>query len=137
MVRDIQPSDRTFLDTKLDSRFLDSGELQVVVADSGAEEGYATFIEGSESHLPFLGEIKAETKKLFYQLIDLTAKRSIDSGNKRAEFVIKDPQLLAQVERDFDVVVEPVGRNVKTGKPGYWRIEVDLVDARRQLARFI
>ncbi len=138
-VRDATPADYDTLIAKgLDSRFLDSGELQVVVANN-ADAGYATFLARGDGILPMLGEIKTRTpnRRLFYRLIARAVDVLIAAGNERGDFDVKDPRLVALIERDFDVVVQWIGHNVKTGKAGYAHIEVDLLDARRQLARRI
>jgi hypothetical protein len=113
--------------------------LHLVVADTGPQDGAATYTIGD---LPRLGAVDAPDLKTTYELALAAARAALKAGAPSGDFEIHNHQLLRQLQRDFTVVATPISweprteSDIERGAPAvatHWRIEVDLQDAIRQL----
>ncbi len=142
-VRNARPSDRDKLIAQgLSPESVDGEQLQIVVASTGAQDGFATFLHGDKERgtLPvlYIVETRVINLRLFWQLIDHVAERMIEAGFSQAECVLHGGSVLEAGKRDTELTFEPVGTNVKTGKPAYFHTFVpDLAAFRRSIEKFV
>lgn len=112
---------------------------RIVLAQEGDTVKGAAIWQGEPGGVAQLGDVAltdANRRDVFYSLIRGVALAMIGEGFTRGTFTLRDPALLARIERDFRVATKVTGRepsNDGSGLPLTWEITVDLEDAINQL----
>ncbi|KKN62501.1 hypothetical protein LCGC14_0511170 [marine sediment metagenome] len=113
---------------------IDTPTNKILVLDDGA--GCVVWSEVSPfgSDLPGLGGWSLSDiarLDLRDKLLLAVCDAAMAAGHKRGHSIVTSQKVLDRMKAIFIIdKVTPVGRNVKTGKPGYWEIEFDLAENR-------
>ena len=114
---------------------IDTPANKLLVLEDGATFGVVTWAWPNPfgGDLPFLGGVDLSDKArrdLYDKLLLAVCDAALAAGHARGQSIVTSEAVLTLMQATFDVTVTPVGRNVRTGKPGHWEIEFDLAKNR-------
>lgn len=123
------------------SRAIDSPAHHVWVADAGPQAGLALWVAPApgeeEGHLGPVIVPRGAPARLMYELA-LACIRDAQARNVRHGYLtVKDPRLLALIQRDTQFHAQPCGWHPVTGKPIEWEIHSTVDNAIAELERVL
>jgi len=142
-VRPYEEADRAkVLALGLHKGVIDTPENRQLVVEDGDTFGVVTWAwPGTiDMDIPTLGGVSISEpgrRDLYDKLLLAVCDAALDGGHTRGQAYVMDEFVLTLMQADFEITVTPVGRNVKTSKPGYWEIEFDLAKNREILTNSI
>lgn len=140
--RQYDESDRTRVAEKLGGTAgIDATGNHIEIVEDGPDWALALWIEGGGGIPPTLGEVitTPERSDMFYAALLAVIEALIARGDRSGTANVRDKRVALMLQRDLGklITVTPMGRNVKTGEPGYWQIDVvpsEVVDRLKELA---
>lgn len=108
---------------------IDTPQNKILMADDGTGCVVWTWPGLADPDIPTLGGTSLSDtgdRALYDDLLEAVCEAAQAEGHKKGQAIITSEAVLTLMVQDFEVEVEPVGRNVKTKKPGYWHITFDL-----------
>ena len=130
IARRYRKTDRAWVEPITGATAIAAKGNHIEVVEDGADRAFAIWYGPDDLAGPaILGVVEAipPRRDMFYAAILAVIEALIEKGYRAGTADVKDEQVVALLRRGLGdlITVTPVGRNVKTQKVGYWRIDVD------------
>lgn len=140
IVRRANPADREWISALIGgTAAIDANQNRIEVVEDGADKAVAVWLSPDGEGVPILGAVLGvgpERRDLIYAAVIAACEAALAAGHTRGQATIADQRMVTRLVRDLGLTATPVGRNVKTGKPGHWNIDIDLAEIVAELRRF-
>ncbi len=129
-VRRYAPTDRAWIAALLGgTAAIDAKGNHIEIVEDGDDKAFAVWLEpDGKDGTPILGPVITgpERRDMFYAALLAVIEALVAGGYRTGTATVAGERVVKMLQRDLgDVIsVTPVGRNVKTGKPGHWQIDV-------------
>ncbi len=124
------PADRTWVEPLVGTAAIGAKGNHIEIVEDGADRAVAVWHESGDN-TPVLGVVEAvpPRRDMFYAAILAVIEVLVAKGYTTGTADIPDRHVMLLLKRGLGdaITITPVGRNVKTGEPGYWQIDVDPV----------
>ena len=132
LTRKYAESDRSWVADLIGAPAIDAKGNHIEIVEDGADRAVAVWHESGDN-TPVLGVVEAvpPRRDMFYAAILAVIEALVAKGYTTGTADIPDRHVMLLLKRGLgDVItITPVGRNVKTGEPGYWQIDTVPADA--------
>lgn len=128
--RSYEVVDRAWVEPLAGKTAIDAKGNHIEVVEDGADKALAIWFGPDDLDSPaILGVVEAipPRRDMFYAAILAVIESLVARGYRTGTATVKDEQVVKLLQRGLGdlITVTPVGRNVKTGRVGYWQIDVD------------